>query len=72
MGAELTVEGENGKFLKVRYNGTSGYVMAEFVYVRTVASATATPPPASNVNDAYATLGRGSSGKEVKALQQAL
>jgi peptidoglycan hydrolase-like protein with peptidoglycan-binding domain len=69
-GAELTVEGESGKFLKVRYNGTSGYVMAEFVYVRTVA--TATPPPSSNSNSDYKTLEKGDAGKEVKALQQVL
>ncbi len=70
MGVELTVEGESGKFLKVRYNDISGYVMAEFVYVRTIA--TATPPPVSDVNNVYTTLSRGSSGKEVKALQQVL
>ncbi len=71
MGAELTVEGESGKYLKVRYNGTSGYVMAEFVYVRMVADAT--PSPSSvDANDAYTILNKGSSGKEVKALQQVL
>ncbi len=69
-GAEITVEGESGKYLKVSCNGKSGYVMAEFVYVRTVA--TPTPPPAADVNTAYAALNKGSSGKEVKALQQAL
>jgi peptidoglycan hydrolase-like protein with peptidoglycan-binding domain/SH3-like domain-containing protein len=70
MGAELTVEGESGKYLKVRYNGTSGYVIAEFIYVRTVA--TSTPPPSSNANSDYNTLEKGDSGKEVKALQQVL
>jgi peptidoglycan hydrolase-like protein with peptidoglycan-binding domain len=70
MGAELTVEGESGKYLKVRYNGTAGYVMAEYVYVRTVA--TATPPPSSNANSDYKILEKGDSGKEVKALQQVL
>ncbi len=69
-GAELTVEGESGKYLKVLFGGKSGYVMAEFVYVRTVS--TPTPSPAANVNNAYIPLSRGSSGKEVKALQQAL
>ena len=69
-GAELTVEGESGSYLKVRYNGKSGYVMAEFVYVRTVA--TPSPTPVANVNNAYLTLSKGSSGKEVKALQQVL
>jgi peptidoglycan hydrolase-like protein with peptidoglycan-binding domain len=69
-GAELTVEGESGKYLKVRYNGTSGYVLAEFVYVRAVA--TATPPPSSGANSDYVTLEKGDSGKEVKALQQVL
>ena len=70
LGAEITVEAESGKYLKVRYNGTSGYVLADYVYVRTVA--TATPPPSSNGNSDYRTLEKGDAGKEVKALQQVL
>lgn len=70
MGAEITVEGESGKYLKVRYNGTGGYVMAEFVYVKT--AATATPPPNSSADSDYKTLEKGDAGKEVKALQQVL
>lgn len=69
-GAEITVEGQSGSYLKVRYKGMSGYVMAEYVYVKAIA--TPTPAPSANANNAYVTLGKGSSGKEVKALQQAL
>ncbi len=70
-GVEITVEGERGEYLKVRYNGIGGYMMAEYVNVRTLA----TPAPTSqsvDANSAYSTLGRGSTGQEVKALQQAL
>lgn len=70
MGAELTVEGESGKFLKVRYNGLSGYVMAEYIYVRTIA--TSTPPPSSGASSDYKILEKGNAGKEIKALQQVL
>ena len=69
-GVELTVEGESGDYVKVRYNGVSGYVIAAYVYVR--ALATATPAAVDDVNGDYTSLNRGSSGKAVKSLQQAL
>ena len=69
-GAELTVEGEKGDYVKVRYNGTSGYVMAAYVYVK--AMATPVPSVVEDINNNYTTLIKGNSGKAVKALQQAL
>ena len=69
-GAELTVEGESGDYVKVLYNGVSGYVVAAYVYVKAVA--TQTPTAVNDINTSYASLSRGNSGKAVKALQQAL
>ncbi len=73
-GGALTVEGVSGSYVKATYNGTRGYVMAEFVNVKNVAGTTATPAPtaAEEVNSAYLSLSSGDSGTEVKALQQAL
>ncbi len=69
-GAEITVEGESGKYLEVRYDGIKGYVMAEFVYVRTLA--TPAPTVSDNVNSDYSKLSRGDKGSAVKSLQDAL
>lgn len=73
-GAEITVEGEKGSYLKVRYEETSGYAMAEYIHVRTVATPAPTPAPNNpqTVNNAYSLLSNGASGKEVRALQQVL
>ncbi len=77
-GAALTVEGVSGLYVKATYNGTQGYVMAEYVNVKAVTGATATPTstpaptPTEEVNSAYLSLSNGDSGTEIKALQQAL
>ncbi len=73
-GAELTVQGVSGDFLKVVYEGQTGYVMAEYINVKTIASANATPAPTPKPSSSnnYTALQKGSNGTQVRALQQAL
>lgn len=79
-GATITVEKISGTFAKVTYNGQSGYVKKDYIVVKTIVKATATPSPTpvvvtvSPVENAssYQVLMKGSSGDAVLALQQAL
>ena len=65
-GAAITVHGADGDFLKITWNGKSGYVMKEYVYVKEVTSTQV------QGGSAYITLKKGSEGDAVYALQLAL
>ncbi len=60
----ISVLAKNGEFLKVSYNGKTGYAVATYVDVPTEYQA--------EDADGYVELKSGSTGKAVKALQQAL
>lgn len=79
-GATITVEKISGTFAKVTYNGQAGYVKKDYIVVKKIVKATATPSPTPvvvTVNpvenaSSYQVLMKGSSGDAVLALQQAL
>ncbi len=76
-GAEITVEGVSGSFAKVTYKGETGYCKKDYLHLKTIVKATATPAPVVTVAPAesassYQILQQGSSGDAVMALQQAL
>lgn len=76
-GATITVKAVSGTFAQVDYNGTEGYVKTDYITLKQVVKATATPTPVPTLTpeeDAagYAILQKGSTGSAVKALQSAL
>ncbi len=76
-GATITVQSVSGTFAKVTYNGTEGYVKKDYIVLKEVVKATATPSPAPTLSPVesgteYTVLQKGSEGSAVKALQSAL
>ena len=78
-GAEITVLSTKGDWAEVVYGKSSGYVMSEFIVLKKVGKVKTTPTPTplptlspeENAGE-YSVLRRGSSGKDVRALQEAL
>ena len=79
-GATITVEKISGTFAKVTYAGQEGYVKTDYIVVKKIVKATATPSPTPVVvtvspaesASSYQVLMKGSSGNAVVSLQQAL
>ena len=78
-GAEITVKSKNGSWVEVEYGKYKGWVMAEYVVLKTVKKIKVTPTPSpaptlSPQEDAggYKVLKRGSTGIDVRSLQEAL
>ncbi len=78
-GAEISVLSKNGSWAEVDYGKYSGWVKTEFIVLKEVRKIRVTPTPTpvptlSPEEDAggYVILKRGSSGSEVRALQEAL
>ena len=78
-GSTITVNSVSGEWAAVDYGKYSGYVKTEFIVLKKVqkTKATATPSPVPTLSPAedagqYIILKRGSSGSEVRALQEAL
>ncbi len=78
-GAEITVLGKNGGWANVEYNGTKGWVRTEYIVLKTVKKIKETPTPTpiptlSPEENAggYSVLKRGSSGRDVRSLQEAM
>ena len=78
-GAEITVSAVKGSWAEVQYKKYSGYVMTEYIVVKTVKKIKVTPTPTpvptlSPEEDAggYRILQKGDEGNNVKALQEAL
>lgn len=69
-GADIIVNGVSGSFLAITYQGREGYVMAEFVNVKEIASSDGSG--AIPGSETYISLQSGATGAEVRALQQAL
>ena len=77
--AEIIVYEKNGNWAQVEYNGKKGWVRVEYIVLKTVkkVKATATPSPVPTLSaeeDAggYQVLKRGSTGLDVRCLQEAL
>ena len=78
-GAEITVTAASGSWAQVEYRNLRGFVKSEFIVLKKVQKVKVTPTPTpvptlSPEEDAgsYIILRRGSSGSEVRALQEAL
>ena len=78
-GAEITVSAVSGSWAKVTYGRYNGYVMTDYIVLKKVGKVKVTPTPTpvptlSPEEDAggYQVLQKGSSGREVRALQEAL
>ncbi len=79
-GAAITVSKVSGSFAQVSYNGVEGYVKTDFILLKRIVKATATPVAATPIPtvapwesaSSYQVLQRGASGSQVTALQQAL
>ncbi len=76
-GAEITVEGLSGSFARVTYRGVTGYCKKDYLHLKAIVKATATPMPEITIAPAesassYQILQQGSTGDHVTALQQAL
>lgn len=78
-GATVTVVGETQQYAHLEYKGTEGYARKEYINMKTVVKATATPAPTPTAapdpasgNDGYVTLQQGSISDAVTALQEAL
>ena len=76
-GATVTVEKLSGSFAKVSYKGKSGYCKQDYLNLKKIVKATATPAPVATPSpvenaSSYLVLQMGSSGSHVAALQEAL
>lgn len=74
-GASITVHGLSGAWASVTYDGSTGWVMKEYIRVATIVTPTATPKPvatAQPTDSGYQLLQSGSRGDHVTALQEAL
>ncbi len=76
-GATITVRSVSGSYAEVTYNGQDGWVLKQYVNLKTIVKATATPKPAATIapvkdTASYVVLQSGSTGAAVTALQEAL
>ena len=78
-GAEITVSAVKGSWAEVQYKKYSGYVMTEYIVVKTVQKIKVTPTPTpvptlspEEDTGGYRILQKGDEGSNVKALQEAL
>lgn len=71
-GAEISILAVSGNFLKIAYNGKTGFVMAEFVKIPAQYLPGASLSQDSQAQQNYPYLQSGSSGKHVAVLQEAL
>ena len=76
-GATITVRSISGSYAEVTYNGKDGWVLKEYVNLKTIVKPTATPKPTATLSPAasstnYTVLQVGSTGTAVTALQEAL
>ncbi len=71
-GATVQVMGEDGDFVKVTYNGKTGYLMKDYVYIPVQYLPGDTLDEDAQARQDYATLQSGSRGAAVQALQEAL
>ena len=76
-GATVTVVGETAQYARLQYRGTEGYARKEYINMKTMVKATATPKPTATLapatmGESYVLLQQGSIGDAVTALQEAL
>lgn len=71
-GATVKVLKEEGDFVQVTYNGKTGYLMKEYVYIPVQYLPGNTLEPDQEAQQSYTVLQSGSRGSHVKALQEAL
>ena len=66
-------EVKSNGFAKVKYNGKTGFVMTDFIVLANIPTPTPLPTVTANANAAkYTALSTGSTGSQVRALQEAL
>ena len=78
-GAEISVLSKNGSWVEVEYKNTKGWCVAEYIQLKTVkkVKVTATPTPVPTLTPeenagGYPILKKGSTGRFVRSLQEAL
>ena len=71
-GAEIAVLAITGDFLKVTYQGQSGYIVSEYAYVPVQYAPGKALPADADAQKNYPYLQQGSSGKDVSVLQDVL
>ncbi len=71
-GASILVTEIDGDFLKVIYNGKTGYIMADYAYVPAQYASGKALPEDADARQRYAYLQIGSAGKQVSLIQEAL
>ena len=78
-GAEISVLSKNGNWVEVEYKNTKGWAVADYIQLKTVKKIKVTPTPTpiptlTPEEDAggYPILKKGSSGRYVRSLQEAL
>lgn len=76
-GATILIQGVNGDWAQVTYNGKSGYCKTNYLRMLTIVSPTAAPTAAPTIapiigQSTYQLLQSGSTGQQVQALQEAL
>lgn len=75
--ATITVNKISGTYAETEYNGKTGWVKTDFITVKKIVKPTPTPTPVPTLapgmdENGYVILQKGSEGREVKALQEAL
>lgn len=75
--ATVTVNKISGTYAEVEYAGKTGWVKKDYIIVKKIVKPTPTPTPVPTLapgedENGYIILQKGSEGKEVKALQEAL
>lgn len=76
-GAVITVKKISGTYAQTEYNGKEGWVKKDFIIVKQIVKPTPTPTPVPTLapgldENSYIVLQKGSTGREVKVLQEAL
>lgn len=79
-GAEITVLGVSGNYAQVTYRGDTGYCVKEYIQLKEIVKATATPKPTAvpvatdniQLPAGYDLVQKGDTGAYVRALQSAL
>ena len=75
--ADITVKSISGTYAEVEYGGKAGWVKTDYIVVKKIVKPTPTPTPVPTLapgedTNGYSILQKGMSGREVKALQEAL